>query len=394
MLQLNMLMNGFRVTAIVSQFRSGQQDGAIILGRRAEDNELVVAEVDQFQIDRPEPAESWMQGHYFPQGPDDTDLNSEAAIKAGAIFGERTGIAAMVEHDKSMTAERLAKKAAQDALAKVLAAVEGKTYSLVDDNSFGEGLNPKQVDILLRGDNEWDFPEFSYIDEAVSDERYTSAISEIKDILDDDEYEALGDADLLDEARFAIEERDTSDMIDSLLRATGSVLVRYDLGVPVDTDYTSSDEDRREMALTIVAALGVVIRNEEPHEALITAIIDILIESQDGEAYMFWYADVAELVKAARPFQQARFTEKSPAPPATITFENVELLVLNRSGGSGYSARLPGAFTITFDATKLVTDEGDDGYSWNDVAGLVASAFKGDVTIAPVATAQDQLDAL
>lgn len=429
MLALNMLISNFTINSIVSLFRAGKQDGAIVLGQRASDKALVVADVTQEQIDSPEPITTLYNHTIFEWGPEDTDLSSRAAENAGAAFGERTGIFAITNHVRDAEASEKAKSLAKGALDKVRAAAEGKTYDLVF-TEYDDKLSPEQINVLLSGENEWDHDEFSGIEENESDQRYDGAIREIKDILDEDEFAALdAEQDLLDEARFVIEEHDDSNIVQGLLESTGSLLVRYDLHVDVDVDYTSTDQDRREAALEILAGLGISNASEQldtttedelphlwsesgarctrcdevgagpgngpcvghpdlttivPNEALIASIIAILVESGPGAAYMFWYADPAELVKAARPFQDARFGPDDKAPAATITFKDTELLVLNKFAGAGYSEKLPGAFTIPFDSTRLVTDEGDSGYGWNDVAGLVATAFAADVTITAV----------
>lgn len=162
------------------------------------------------------------------------------------------------------------------------------------------------------------------------------------------------------------------------------MLVRYDLGVDVSTLWSSTEQEYRAQALQILTALGQTFDDAlVPDEALITAVVDILLESGDGRAYMFWYADVEDLITAARPHQQARYGDEGTAPAATITFTDTHLLVLNSFGGSGYESRIPATFTMPFNATHLTTDEGGTGMSWNSIAGLVTSAFTADVTIAP-----------
>jgi hypothetical protein len=91
MLALNMQMNGFTILSIVSLFRAGRQDGAVIMARRDEDGEFVVTEVDQVEIDRPDPADHWMQGHYFP---------ADAQQKVAQLFLERTQLVYLADPPK------------------------------------------------------------------------------------------------------------------------------------------------------------------------------------------------------------------------------------------------------------------------------------------------------
>lgn len=92
MLQLNQDMHGFRIVSIASVFAGGEQSGAVILGRRESDGELVVALVHQQDIDSIYPAENWGQGYYFQQQPDDTALNSRAAEAATRKFLQHSGL--------------------------------------------------------------------------------------------------------------------------------------------------------------------------------------------------------------------------------------------------------------------------------------------------------------
>ena len=84
MIAIGMMMNGFTVTHIAGQFRAGKPDGAIILAVRAEDDEHVVAHVEQSRIDDPAPAESWGNGTYF--------RSSDRARNAMLAFLDRSGL--------------------------------------------------------------------------------------------------------------------------------------------------------------------------------------------------------------------------------------------------------------------------------------------------------------
>lgn len=263
-------------------------------------------------------------------------------------------------------------------LDKVRESLKGRTVTLTYADR-DDTLTPEQVQVLLKGKNPYESRAFSFMEEAESDQRYQAATEELRDILTGVEYALLEeDAEVLDEARFLVYEHDDSDLITEILKHTGPMLLRYDLGLSVTTDWSSSDEDREEMKREIVEALAL------PEDHPVRARLDeLLTNGQSGRLYVIWSAYPSHVIDDVWPLQKPRMGDGVPA--ATITWNRppgdggAHLLILDTLNGSGHDVRLDAPLTVPFDADNLTTDADDGGYSWNDVAGVVRSAY--DATI-------------
>jgi len=229
------------------------------------------------------------------------------------------------------------------------------------DIDYRDELNNDQVQQLITGS---DYPEG--LDEYIDERRIDGAHFEIDKLLGPEEVELLQDADLWDALRFEIMDRDTSDPFTDLMRNTPDKMVRYDLGIDVDTGWGSTPEEYGETADLIAGTVGLPDQRE--------TIIEVLEEAGDGgRAFIIWNADVSDLYEAT-----------CSTETCTISWKDPTLLVLNRICGSGMDGTLNGTVTLPFDRSNLAVDErgAGTGYSWtDDVAGIARDAYRTDCKI-------------
>lgn len=263
---------------------------------------------------------------------------------------------------------------------KVRRSLDGRTVTLTYADR-DDSLRPEQVQVLLKGENPYESSEFTFLEDAESEQRHQSATEELREILSGAEYALLEEDDeALDEARSLVFDADGSDLITDILKNTGPMLLRYDLGVDVWTDYTSSDEDREQMKAEIVEALTL------PEDHPVRARLDeLLTDGQSGRLWVIWSAYPEHVVDEVWPLQKPRMVGDVPA--ATITWNRppgdagARLLILDSLNGSGHDVPLGGPLTVPFDADNLTTDDRSGGHGWNDVAGLVRSAYEATIDV-------------
>lgn len=239
-----------------------------------------------------------------------------------------------------------------------------------------DGLTDEQIQKQLNGEAPWDDAD---ADEWQSEAAYYGAVAAIDEYVDPDDLEILksdtsSPIGKLDELRLEVQERDTSDAFADLLRHTDNKCFRYYVGVDSSVTWQSSEEEIGENIDAIAKALGI---SGVDHEDMLRSW---LAEGQDGPVYVYWYGDVEQLVKAANNYDGS---VEGTVKPQTITWTNPSLLVLNGLQGSGMDCDYPGTITLPFDRERLKLDAKGigNGYSWDDVAGIVRSAYACDVTI-------------
>ncbi len=259
-----------------------------------------------------------------------------------------------------------------DVVAKVRAAIEGKTFRQFYAD-YDDELRPEQVQVLLAGENPYESKEFDFLEQNVEEYIHHSAVETLKEFVTDEEWAVLEDTDEHDDLLSEVMYADTSDPIYDMLRNTGSMLLRYDLDVPVDTDYSSDENTLIEQASAIVNALGVT--GVEEATALGQRIVsDLLPEASYGErAQIIWYADVADVVKVVDQISHGN------TATAAMTFANGYIMVYDGWNGSGHDIKVDGPFTVPFLPENIRVDA-CASHSWDSIAGVVHSAYAADVT--------------
>jgi hypothetical protein len=252
-------------------------------------------------------------------------------------------------------------------LADATAALEDR-YTLLYLDRSDDGLTPPQIQRLLDGTNEWESPEFSFIEEHESDMRRDAAAQVLRDLLDDQWYDLVERAARLDELRWEVEDRDDSGgLVALLLHASPHHLFRYDLGVDVP-DYTVTSTEGDDTREVIANAAGLDLAHP-----VTAALVDELVAnaSYGGRLSVLWYGDPVDAVELAGPYG-------SDGEPGTVTFTDAHLLILDSWNGSGHTAAVPVMWAqwsprqVSIDAPCT-----GRGYSWTDVAGPVASTYGG-----------------
>ncbi|WIB65318.1 hypothetical protein [Curtobacterium sp. MCBD17_040] len=259
--------------------------------------------------------------------------------------------------------------------------------------AYDDKLTDEQIDAYLSGD--FDALTDS-TDEWVSDQQYEAATEFLRSFLDDRgaDWDDLSDDDH-DELRQAVYDRDRSDPIRHLLRNTHDQLLRAPLRSPADLIVPDADgewpdgidarfyndthwdaiRERRVAALQEALASHNVTVTAEVRQALEELVVEGPADWHDGVSLdVIWYGDVAEAGLAG--------ADRGEAAGRTLSFENAEVVLIDRVNGSGYSARIPGTLTttVTDDAPAFLDSarSGNHGYGWDDVAGVVKPYFRPD----------------
>lgn len=260
---------------------------------------------------------------------------------------------------------------------EVMAEVDRRTFTLVYVG-YDDRLSEDQVAALVRGDD-FDDPAWGTYDDWTSEVQWQSAIEARQALVreaqqtlyrrhqrEDEEWlETSLTDEHEEEVDEAIRERDDSDPLSGLIDNTHSVALRVPLGeVPRDDDGE----------VDVGALIGGVLHQPGMVEALRPTVEGILAESYD----LYLEAFLVAYVRLDRSWLFA-------APETPVTFETPHLWLSNPYAGNGWCDELPGV-SLTVLREQLRTDEDAPGYSWEDVAGPVWSAFASEVSVATVET--------
>lgn len=268
------------------------------------------------------------------------------------------------------TRERRAKAVLKKALANL-----APSYTLYYVTRGDDGLHEEQIADIFDGNVE-------KVEEVLDDyaldgiDYYLTEI--VKELIpDEDERDLLEEfVELHDELRFAIRDRDDSKgPLLEQLGVTGPKLMRYELNYHLEPGSWSWEEDEVQKAMAEMAeVMGV------DFEANRGSLWSLVVEaSYGGQLYVIWYGDVEEVVM---PVLNKAWGNDEQVP-TTISWTDPEVVVLNAGNGSGYSDSIKGTITVPFDTEKLAMDgrRTGHGYTWDDVASVVHSAFRCDVTL-------------
>ncbi|MFD7661288.1 hypothetical protein [Streptomyces sp. NPDC059788] len=243
---------------------------------------------------------------------------------------------------------------AQAAADRVVSRLDEK-YRLIHIER-GDCLTDEQVQKLFADDEDvldidWE-----------SENRWHGTKHVLENLLAQEARNFLEEHDALNQVIEAIEERDESDPISDLMRATGDKLFRYRLDGEARADpWRFSDEETEDAARTLGTAAGLDFWDNAG------ALRELVAHaSYGGGLYVLWRGDVKSVYEAVG---KMRWNDR--APESTMQWTDPELLVLDQLSGSGHSVRVRGTVRVTFDPDRLSPDtlRGPGGYSWTDVVG-------------------------
>lgn len=266
--------------------------------------------------------------------------------------------------------------------------------------NYDDQLTKDQMSMILEGN--WNDAE-NDVDEAffdgATDEAVRIAEEEINAAYEagtfDREWDDL-DEDEKDEARYAVEARDDSDPVKDLLRTTPDQLLRTSLGNPVDrlsgtvgTSGERLDEDGLQARHQAIEALLKEAGVDTSAEGVTAAIGELITEGpynwhEGVQLDVIFYGPIDDAVPEPRSE-----TDCPETASKVLEFDRPHLLLIDKYNGSGYDTVLPAPLKRTLtrsapDGTeapqtgRAYLDDAAGGYSWDDVCGLVKSAYGGD----------------
>lgn len=262
---------------------------------------------------------------------------------------------------------------AAEAITEKLTAENRKfTLTFVD---YDSELTPQQTVDYLSGDME----AFDQIHDSWSDNRAEGAYQAVNDLLEEyglDRNDACVDWDILHEH---VLENDDSSLEGDLIRNTRAQLMRTRLGhVYGEGTYSGHDDSvwpaREARIAEMLAAHGLKVETDEQREAINELVHNGPYDWHDGvRLEVIFQGDIRDATvwnKDAGDVQDRR-----------LTFESPNILLIDTVNGSGHDVKLPGSLTatVTPDSPAILDKEPDAGYGWDDIAGVVHSAYRTDV---------------
>jgi hypothetical protein len=267
------------------------------------------------------------------------------------------------------------------------------TLKFVD---YDHELNQDQISMILEG--RWNDAE-NDVDENFSDAAYEEAIRIAEEEINaahaagtfDREWDDL-DEDEKDEARYAVEARDDSDPVKDLLRNTPSQLMRTSLGQPTarlpESRFSSGHhqddggfEARQKVISDLLEESGMDTSSNAVQETLQELVNNGPWDWHEGvQLDVIFYGDIADAVP------NTRFDNDPDAGKAKVLeFSKPHILLIDKWNGSGHDVVVPAplkrTLTVPDEGTetpqtgRVYLDDKAGGYSWDDVCGLVKSAY-------------------
>lgn len=261
---------------------------------------------------------------------------------------------------------------------------------------YDDRLTTEQMDSILAGD--WAAAEDSVF-EAYEEHLESRAGEEARELVDAAyesgtfhcEYDEL-DFEEQQEAINAIREKDTSDPVRQLLRTTPDQLMRTRLGTPVDrlTDPSAArgsrlddggHQARAEAILGLLKDHGADPEAEGVREAVDELVNEGPYDWHEGVRLELIFTGNVEDVAAA-PSDGGEEVQRRQ-----LTFTTPEVLLIDTMNGSGHEVNVPATLIKVLDQPaedgsgisddgRVMLDSHAPGYSWDDVAGVVHSAYK------------------
>jgi hypothetical protein len=265
---------------------------------------------------------------------------------------------------------------------------------------YDDQLSKEQIGMILSG--QWNDVEDD-VDENFGDHAYEEAVriatAELETAVQegsfDREWDEL-DPDEQDAARYAVYERDESDPLKDLLRNTRPQLMRTSLGQPAgrlqDPRFASGRhldhgglQARQKAIEDVLKEAGVDTSAEGVKEAIDDLITEGPYDWHEGvQLDVIFYSDVADVVPSTRSD-----SDPEAGKEKVLEFAKPHVLLIDKWNGSGYDTVLPTPLKKTLakpsedgsevpPTGRVYLDDSGDGYSWDDVCGLVKSAYGGD----------------
>jgi hypothetical protein len=181
----------------------------------------------------------------------------------------------------------------------------------------------------------------------------------MEDLLDDEQRDLLARHDLLDELRFAIQDRNTVDIAHELIARTPHKWMRYAVDFDAESIWSTEEAERDAELVEIAAAVGI---DFDTYRTNLREMSENA--SEGGRLHILWCGDIEPLVDAAGGDAEGR----------TITWtDDPSLLIFSTMGGSGWMCELPGAtITLPWNRDNLRLDTGDGSWSEWVCGGLYA----------------------
>lgn len=240
--------------------------------------------------------------------------------------------------------------------------------------AYDDKLQDKQISSYLAGDLE---SVDESIDEIFSEYAWDQARDEAREKL----KEAGIDPDDLDEDELGeviteIQDKDDSDILNSLLRTTGDQLMRIKLASPqadgLFSGHTEGVEEAREARIAeLLQKQGLDVSSDEAKSAISQLV---------AEGPWDWHEGVdLDVIFHGDPQDATVFDkETGQIKDRKLSFTKPNILLIDRINGSGHDVQFPGtiAATATKDKPVRLDADKDHGYGWDDVCGLVKSYYK------------------
>lgn len=277
---------------------------------------------------------------------------------------------------------------------------EGTYPVLLRFVDYDDKLTKEQINMILSG--AWNDAE-NDIEDRFSDSAYDEAVRVATEELEtavqeerfDREWDEL-DPDEQDEARYAVEARDSSEPVKDLLRNTPPQLMRTSLGNPSQhlskPQFASGhrlDDGGFEARHKVVESLLKDAGMDTSAPGVTAAIEELITEGpydwhEGVQLDVIFYGDVADAVPATQ-FDN----DPDAGREKVLEFAKPHILLIDKWNGSGHDVVVPAPLKRTLakpseDGSetprtgRVYLDDSGDGYSWDDVCGLVKSAYGGD----------------
>ena len=254
--------------------------------------------------------------------------------------------------------------------------------------SYDDELSDESADAYLSGDDEtldentdWEDNNYEYIEELA------------QGIVGRDEWDEL-DYDAQDEVKDWVREHDDSNVLDGLIKNTRNKLIQFpvtdddDFGVALSEASDEEDEGERRKAIEKVfedALTGAGLEMNDKNREAIAMLINENSLDYEHQASEQWKLrilttdDVKEYgMSGSSPYRDAA---------RDVQLTNAHILLIDPWNGRGMDAPLDGTITSRISPDTPAQLDSRRGYgSWDEVAGVVKSAYRSENTVSNVAS--------